>query len=101
LSGQEPPQAITKGSQGSWLTEGFLRVLGGEGFLPDHTGRRSLGGDFGVRWTGTIRPPVSGAYRLGVLGTMRAELVVDDSVVVRTTYPQRDDEFADPRLAES
>jgi beta-glucosidase len=57
--------------------------------------------DFGVRWTGTIRPAVTGTYRLGVTTTMRAELRLDDSVIVRTTYPQRDDEFPDPRLAQS
>ncbi|MDF2770558.1 MAG: glycoside hydrolase family 3 domain protein [Geminicoccaceae bacterium] len=57
--------------------------------------------DFAVRWTGTIRPTTAGAYRLGVIGTMRAELAIDDSVVVRTVYAQRDDEFPDPRLAQS
>jgi len=57
--------------------------------------------DFGVRWTGTIRPPVSGLYRLGVTTTMRAEVALDDSVIVRTTYPQRDNEFPDARLAQS
>jgi beta-glucosidase len=57
--------------------------------------------DFGVRWTGTIRPPVTGMYRLGVTTTMRADVALDDSVIVRTTYPQRDNEFPDPRLAQS
>ena len=57
--------------------------------------------DFGVRWSGTIRPPVTGAYRLGVIGTMKAEVFVDDSVSVRTVYAQRDGEFPDPRLAQS
>ena len=57
--------------------------------------------DFGVRWTGTIRPPVTGMYRLGITTTMRTELTLDDSVIVRTTYPQRDNEFPDPRLAQS
>jgi beta-glucosidase len=57
--------------------------------------------DFGVRWTGTIRPPVGGMYRLGVTTTMRAEVALDDSVIVRTTYPQRENEFPDPRLAQS
>ena len=57
--------------------------------------------DFGVRWTGTIRPPVTGMYRLGVTTTMRAELAIDDSVIVGTTYPQRDNEFPDARLAQS
>ena len=56
--------------------------------------------DFGVRWSGTIRPTVTGAYRLGVIATMRAEVAIDDSVVVRTDYAQRDNEFPDPRLAQ-
>ena len=49
--------------------------------------------DFAVRWTGTIRPTTSGTYRLGVIGTLKAELAIDDSVVVRTVYAQRDGEF--------
>jgi len=56
--------------------------------------------DFGVRWTGTIRPTSTGMYRLGVIGTMKAELAIDDSVIVRTVYAQRDGEFPDPRLAQ-
>ena len=57
--------------------------------------------DFGVRWSGTIRPTVTGTYRLGVIGTMRADVMLDDSVIVRTVYAQRDNEFPDPRLAQS
>jgi beta-glucosidase len=57
--------------------------------------------DFGVRWTGTIHPTVSGTYRLGVTTTMRAELMLDDRIIARTDYPQRDNEFPDPRLAQS
>ena len=57
--------------------------------------------DFGVRWTGTLRPPATGTYRLGVTTTMRAEVTLDDSLIVHTSYPQRDDEFPDPRLAQS
>jgi len=57
--------------------------------------------DFGVRWTGTVRPPTTGMYRLGVTTTMRAEISLDDSLIVRTVYPDRDDEFPDPRLAQS
>ena len=57
--------------------------------------------DFGVRWTGTLRPPATGTYRLGVTTTMRAEVRLDDSLIVHTSYPQRDDEFPDPRLAQS
>ncbi|HKP14907.1 MAG TPA: glycoside hydrolase family 3 C-terminal domain-containing protein [Gemmatimonadaceae bacterium] len=57
--------------------------------------------DFGVRWTGTFTPPVTGAYRLGVIGTMRVQLFLDDSVIARSVYPQRDNEFPDPRLSQS
>ena len=57
--------------------------------------------DFGVRWTGMIKPPSTGAYRIGVTTTMRAELALDDSIIVRTSYPQRDDEFPDARLVQS
>jgi len=57
--------------------------------------------DFGVRWTGTLRPPATGTYRLGVTTTMRVEVTLDDSIIVHTGYPQRDDEFPDPRLAQS
>jgi len=57
--------------------------------------------DFGVRWSGTIRPPATGMYRLGVTTTMRAEVTLDDSIIVRTVYPQRDNEFPEPRLAQS
>ncbi|HEU4720140.1 MAG TPA: glycoside hydrolase family 3 C-terminal domain-containing protein, partial [Gemmatimonadaceae bacterium] len=57
--------------------------------------------DFGVRWSGTFTPPVTGAYRLGVIGTMRVQLFLDDSAVVRSVYPQRDNEFPDPRLSQT
>jgi beta-glucosidase len=57
--------------------------------------------DFGVRWTGTLRPTSSGIHRLGLIGTMRARLFLDDSLVVRSVYAQRDGEFPDPRLSRS
>jgi len=57
--------------------------------------------DFGVRWTGSFTPPESGTYRLGLIGTMKFELAVDDSVVVRSVYPSRDGEYPDPRLVQS
>ena len=59
------------------------------------------GNDFGVRWSGTFTPPSTGAYRLGVIGTMKVQLFLDDSLVVRSVYPQRDDEFPDPRLSQT
>lgn len=64
--------------------------------------RRDLPADsFTVRWTGTLRPAKSGSYRLGVIGSMHARLLLDDSVVARTAYPQRSDEYPDPRLSQS
>ncbi|HEX8945458.1 MAG TPA: glycoside hydrolase family 3 C-terminal domain-containing protein, partial [Gemmatimonadaceae bacterium] len=57
--------------------------------------------DFGVRWTGTFRPPQSGTYRLGLVGTVKFQLYLDDSLVIRSVYPTHDGEFPDPRLAQS
>jgi len=56
--------------------------------------------DFGVRWTATFTPPRTGVYRLGLVGTMRFQLALDDSVIVRSRY-SRDDEYPDPRLVQS
>ena len=57
--------------------------------------------DFGVRWTATFRPPATGEYRLGLIGTMKFRLFVDDSLIVRSASPSQHDEFPDPRLAQS
>jgi len=57
--------------------------------------------DFGVRWTGSFRPPQSGMYRLGLVGTVKFQLYLDDSLVIRSVYPTHDGEFPDPRLAQS
>ena len=55
------------------------------------------GDDFSVRWTGVIRPQRTGDYRVGLIGTMKFELYLDDSLAVRSVYAYRD-EFGDPRL---
>jgi beta-glucosidase len=57
--------------------------------------------DFGVRWTGTITPPRSGAYRLALVGTVRFELWLDGKSIVRSAYPTHDGEFPDPRTVQS
>ena len=57
--------------------------------------------DFAVRWTGTFRPPTTGAYRLGLVGTMKFQLYLDDSLITRSVYPSHDGEFPDPRLSQS
>ncbi len=53
--------------------------------------------DFGVRWTGTVVPPCTGTYRLGLNGTMKFSVALDDSVVARSQYRSRGDEYPDPR----
>jgi len=57
--------------------------------------------DFGVRWTATLRPPTTGMYRFGLIGTMKFQLTLDDSLIVRSVYPTRDGEFPDPRTVQS
>ena len=48
--------------------------------------------DFGVRWTATLRVPASGTYRLGLIGTVKYFLYLDDSLVLRSIFPPRNDE---------
>ena len=48
--------------------------------------------DFGVRWTATLRPPVTGTYRLGLIGTVKYRLFLDDSLVLHSFFPPRNDE---------
>src|SRR5438552_6454648 len=57
--------------------------------------------DFGVRWTGTLRPPHTGTYRLALVGTVKFQLYLDDSLVVQAVYPTHDGEFPDPRFAQT
>jgi beta-glucosidase len=67
-----------------------------------HGAPAGLAGDsFAVRWTATLRPPVTGTYRLGLMGTMRFRLYLGDSLVLRSEYQWRDDEFPDPRLRQT
>jgi beta-glucosidase len=57
--------------------------------------------DFGVRWMAVFRPPVTGDYRLGLVGTIKFRLFVDDSMVFRSVYPTHDGEYPDPRLVQT
>ena len=54
-----------------------------------------------VRWTGVIRPTHTGTYRLGLVGTIKFQMWLDDSLIVRSVYPTHDGEFPDPRQAQS
>ena len=56
--------------------------------------------DFGVRWTGTLRPDRSGTYQLGVIATTRYELYFQDSLLTRSRYNYMD-ELGDPRLVKA
>jgi len=53
--------------------------------------------DFGVQWTGTLRPQRSGTYTLGIIATSKFELYLNDSLVTRSRYRYRD-ELGDPRV---
>jgi beta-glucosidase len=57
--------------------------------------------NFGVRWTGELRPAHTGMYRLGLIGTIKFQMWLDDSLIVRSVYPTHDGEFPDPRQAQS
>jgi beta-glucosidase len=57
--------------------------------------------DFSVRWTGAFRPPQNGTYRLGLIGTMKFQLYLNDSLMFRSRYPTHDGEYPDPRLVQS
>ncbi len=57
--------------------------------------------DFGVRWTATFRPPRTGVYRLALVGTIKFQLYLDDSLAVQSVYPTHDGEFPDPRFAQT
>ncbi len=57
--------------------------------------------DFSVRWTGQLKPPQTGTYRLGLVGTMTFRLYLNDSLVFRSTYPTHDGEFPDPHTVQS
>jgi beta-glucosidase len=53
--------------------------------------------NFSVRWSGEIRPTVSGTYQLGFISTCNTKLYLNDSLMVKTVYHFRD-ELGDPRL---
>jgi beta-glucosidase len=53
--------------------------------------------NFSVRWSGEIRPTVSGTYQLGFISTCNTKLYLNDSLMAKTVYHFRD-ELGDPRL---
>jgi beta-glucosidase len=47
---------------------------------------------FGIRWTATLQPPQSGRYTIGLIGTVKYQLYLDDSLVVQSFFPPRNGE---------
>jgi len=56
--------------------------------------------NFGVRWSGEIKPDATGEYQLGIITTCKVNLYLNDSIIANTAYHFRD-EFGDPRLRKS
>ncbi|MFN8357168.1 MAG: glycoside hydrolase family 3 C-terminal domain-containing protein [Spirosomataceae bacterium] len=56
--------------------------------------------NFGVRWTGQLKPKQSGVYQLGFIGTCNTQLYLNDSLIAKTVYHFRN-EYGDPRLRKS
>jgi beta-glucosidase len=46
--------------------------------------------DFGVRWTGILKPTASGTYQLGATGMNAFELYLDDKLLVRFSSPHHE-----------
>ncbi len=67
----------------------------------DGAPRKDMDDDnFGVRWTGELRPDRTGTYQLGIITTCKVNLYLDDSLIANTSYHFRD-EYNDPRLRKS
>ncbi len=56
---------------------------------------------FAVRWTSTFTPRQSGTYTLGLNGTVRFRLLLNDSLVARSVTPRGNDEYPEPRTVMS
>jgi beta-glucosidase len=64
----------------------------------DKAPRKNLSDDdFGVRWTGVLKPQKSGLYRLGAIATMRFEFHLNDKELLRSGYHYHN-ELGDPRV---
>jgi len=67
----------------------------------DKAPRKDIDDDnFGVRWSGELRPNQSGMYQLGFISTCNTRLYLNDSLLAKTVYHFRD-EYGDPRLRKS
>jgi beta-glucosidase len=67
----------------------------------DKAPRADMDGDnFGVRWSGELRPDQSGEYQLGLISTCKVKLFLNDDLISYSSYHYRD-EYGDPRLRKS
>lgn len=53
--------------------------------------------DFGVRWSGVLKPQKTGLYRLGTIATMKFALYLDGKELARSNYHFHN-ELGDPRV---
>jgi beta-glucosidase len=53
--------------------------------------------DFGVRWSGLLKPRKTGMYRFGTIATMKFALYLDDKELARSNYHFHN-ELGDPRV---
>jgi beta-glucosidase len=56
--------------------------------------------DFGVRWTGILKPQKTGLYRFGTIATMKFEFHLDGKKLFRSEYHFHN-ELGDPRIEAS
>lgn len=56
--------------------------------------------DFGVRWTGVLKPQKTGMYRFGTVATMKFEFYLDGKRLFRSDYHFHN-ELGDPRIEAS
>jgi len=108
-----PPGVLSSGENKGLKVEYFNnRELSGEPLYAstdenvdanwyDKAPREDMDDDnFGVRWSGELRPDQSGEYQLGIIGTSKFRLILNDSLLVKSVYDWWD-EFGDPRLRKS
>jgi beta-glucosidase len=64
----------------------------------DKTPREDMDDDnFGVKWSGFLKPIISGTYQLGIITDCNTNLYFEDSLMASTPYHFRN-EYGDPRL---
>lgn len=56
--------------------------------------------DFGVRWSGKLKPEISGFHQVGVISTCSTSAYLDGELVANTSYHFRN-EYGDPRTRKS